>query len=119
MLAYCASKAGLNAFMEGLRVEVQPLGIHVTIICPCWVRTPMTADLHGRIPEMLEPEEAAAQIVRAIEKKWRYHAFPRSLSWKFRAIGWLPWSWQDALVRRTWQQLDAKPQAKNESQQPA
>jgi NAD(P)-dependent dehydrogenase (short-subunit alcohol dehydrogenase family) len=109
MLAYCASKAGLNAFMEGLRVEVQPWGIHVTVICPGWIRTPMTADLHGRVPGMLEPEAAAAHIVRAIEKRWMYYAFPRAFTWKLRAISWLPWSWQDALIRRMSRGLEARP----------
>src|SRR5262245_51507308 len=33
MLGYCASKAGLNALMEGLRFEVKPYGEHVTNIC--------------------------------------------------------------------------------------
>ena len=116
MLAYCASKAGLNAFMDGLRVEVRPWGIHVTTVCPCWVRTPMTAGLHGRIPGMLEPEVAAAHIVWAIEKKRAFYAFPRSASWQLRLMRWLPWSWQDALLRRMSRRLDKKPQAAGASQ---
>src|SRR5262245_29946901 len=37
MLAYCASKAGVNALMDGLRVEVKPFGICATTICPGWI----------------------------------------------------------------------------------
>src|SRR5438874_5579250 len=43
MLGYCASKSGLNALLEGLRVELKPFGITVTTICPGWIRTPLTA----------------------------------------------------------------------------
>lgn len=118
MLAYCASKAGLNAFMEGLRVEVRPLGIHTTIVCPAWIRTPMTADLHDKLP-MLEPEVAAAQVVRAIEKKWAYHTFPASFRWQRRVMYWMPWSWQDALLRRMSRGLAMKPRPPDGSPPPA
>ncbi len=40
--AYCASKAGLNAYMEGLRIQLREHAIAVTTICPGFVRTPMT-----------------------------------------------------------------------------
>lgn len=48
--AYCASKAGLEAAMESLRYEVEPLGVRVAIIQPGY-----TADtglvVSGRAPE--------------------------------------------------------------------
>src|SRR5262249_10857703 len=40
MAGYCASKAGVNALMEALRFELKPFGIHTTVVCPGWVRTP-------------------------------------------------------------------------------
>jgi NAD(P)-dependent dehydrogenase (short-subunit alcohol dehydrogenase family) len=100
LLAYSASKAGLNAFMEGLRVEVRPMGLHVTTICPAWIRTPMTAPLHGKLPDMLELDDAIVRMVRAIEKKQMYCAFPRAAVRRLRILGWLPRSWQDALLAR-------------------
>jgi len=105
LLAYSASKAGLNAFMEGLRVEVRPLGLHVTTICPAWIRTPMTAPLHGKLPDMLELDDAIERIIRAIEKKQAFCAFPGATVRKLRILNWLPRSWQDALLARMVRQM--------------
>jgi len=105
MLPYSASKAGVNAFMEGLRVEVRPAGLHVTTICPSWVRTPMTANLHGKLPDMLELDDAVERIIRAIEKKKAFCAFPRSTVWRLRILRLLPRSWQDAVIARMLKQM--------------
>ncbi len=105
LLAYSASKAGLNAFMQGLRTEVRPYGIAVTTICPGWVRTPMTAPLHDRLPNILEVDVAVRHILRAIEARRAFHAFPRSIAWKLRLINCLPASWQDAIMARMTRRL--------------
>lgn len=39
---YCASKAAVNVYMEGLRVQLRRRGIAVTLICPGFIDTPMT-----------------------------------------------------------------------------
>lgn len=98
MLGYCASKAGVNAFMDGLRVEVRPLGLHVTTICPSWIRTAMTDGLHDRLPDLMPLEAAIRHIVWAIERKKLYHAFPWFPIWRLRMLQWLPLSWQDAVL---------------------
>lgn len=100
LLAYSASKAGLNAFMQGLRTEVRPLGLHVTTVCPGWIRTPMTAPLHGKLRDMLELEPAVAHILHAIETKRAFYAFPRALAWRLRLLNWLPAAWADAALGR-------------------
>jgi short-subunit dehydrogenase len=113
LLAYSASKAGVNAFMEGLRVEVRPAGVHVTTICPGWIRTPMTAALHGRLPDMLELDDAVARMIRAIERKQAFAAFPRSLAWRLRILRCLPHSWQDVLMARMVRQMPSMEESAN------
>ena len=98
MLGYCASKAGVNAFMDGLRVEVRPLGLHVTTICPSWIRTAMTDGLHDRLPDLMPLDAAIRHIVWAIERRKLYHAFPWFPIWRLRMLQWLPRSWQDAVL---------------------
>jgi NAD(P)-dependent dehydrogenase (short-subunit alcohol dehydrogenase family) len=100
MLAYCASKSGVNAFMEGIRAEIRGHGVLVTTICPSWVRTPMTASLQDRLHGILELDDAVREMMWAIERKRPFHAFPRRTVWQLRFLSWLPRSWQDASLAR-------------------
>jgi short-subunit dehydrogenase len=100
MLGYCASKAGLNALMDGLRVELRGTGVQALTMCPGWIRTPMTAPLQGRVARMLDVEPAAARILTAIRRNQRRVYFPASLAWPLRLLRWLPLDWQDALLAR-------------------
>lgn len=108
MLGYCASKSGVNALMEGLRVEVRGQGIATTIICPGWIRTPMTAQFSAKMPDILETDQAADHILWAIRKRKRYYAFPPSIVRQLRLLGWLPTSWADAIVERFFLKQKAK-----------
>lgn len=64
---YSSTKAGLNSFLETLRVEYRRKNIEVTTVCPGFIRTPMTADIEDTIPFMLEVEEAVAMIIQGVE----------------------------------------------------
>jgi short-subunit dehydrogenase len=100
MLAYCASKSGVNAFLEGLRAEVHSHGIAVTTICPGWIRTPMTAQIKTPMPGLMEVRDAAARIIKALRRRSPFIAFPRAVAWRLRVLRWLPISWSDWLLRR-------------------
>lgn len=100
LLAYCASKSGLNALLEGLRVEVKPHGIAVTTICPGWIRTPMTAAIKTPPRGILEVDDAARRILSALRRRMAFFAFPRSLAWRLQLLHWLPATWSDAIVAR-------------------
>jgi NAD(P)-dependent dehydrogenase (short-subunit alcohol dehydrogenase family) len=100
MAAYCASKSGVNALMESLRVELAPHGIVTSTICPGWVRTPMTAHLQQAIPDMLEVEDAARRILKALRQRRTFVAFPATDAWRTRVLRWLPAGVSDWLVGR-------------------
>ena len=100
MLAYCASKAGVNAMMEGLRIEIEHEGVFTTTICPGWIRTPMTPKIAGRTPKMLEVDDAARRILWAIQKKRRFYAFPAGMVWQMRILNLLPRFLRDRLFRK-------------------
>jgi len=48
MGAYCASKHALESYTESLRYELQPLGIHVSIVEPGYYRTGLAGRKHRR-----------------------------------------------------------------------
>ena len=64
---YGASKAGLDAFAQGMAEALRPTGAGVTIVRPGWVATRMTA---GRSPAPMAttPQAVAADIVRGLER---------------------------------------------------
>jgi short-subunit dehydrogenase len=91
MAAYCASKAGVNALLDALRVELAPLDIAVTTICPAWINTPMAcaANLPGFI-RLMPVEDAARRILAALRKRRAFYAFPMGAAWQGRLLRYLP-----------------------------
>jgi len=108
LAGYCASKAGVNALLDALRVELRPHGIAVTTLCPGWVRTPMTEALALPAADVLSPGEAAQHILRALRRRQAFCAFPSRLAWRARLLRWLPCGASDWLTRRTIDQLAKK-----------
>jgi short-subunit dehydrogenase len=100
LAGYCASKAGLNALLDSLRVELQPWGIAVTTLCPGWIRTPMTAELRHPPSDMLDLPGAVEVMIRAIRSRSPFVAFPARLAWQTRMLKYLPRRVSDALTRR-------------------
>ncbi|OAI51803.1 hypothetical protein AYO44_04865 [Planctomycetaceae bacterium SCGC AG-212-F19] len=88
--AYCASKAAVNTYMEGLRIQLRGQGIAVTTLCPGFVRTPMTSVNTSPMPFLLEPEEAARRIVRALRRRRKVFNFPWQMTLLMKMVGWLP-----------------------------
>ena len=76
---YGASKAGLTAFLQGLRNRLYPHGVKVLTVKPGFVDTPMTAHLKKGLL-MVPPEKVARDIVRAAEKG--------------RCVIYTPWFWR-------------------------
>jgi short-subunit dehydrogenase len=88
--AYCASKAALNTYMEGLRIHLRDRGVHVTTVCPGFVRTEMTSANKFSMPFLLEAEEAAKRIARALYRRVKVYNFPWQSSMLMRLARWAP-----------------------------
>jgi NAD(P)-dependent dehydrogenase (short-subunit alcohol dehydrogenase family) len=101
MGGYCATKAGVNALLEAFRVELRPRGIYVTIVCPGWIRTPLTADIKVPQPYIMDVDYAAERIVDAIRRKKEFFAFPGPGVRRVRLLKWLPSRLSDWLLVQT------------------
>ena len=103
--AYCASKAAVNAYLEGLRISLRKKGVMVTTICPGYVRTPMIP-MNSGTPFIMTAETAAARIMRAIvKKKGGVVAFPLPMALLSALSARLP----DVLVASFMNELREKP----------
>lgn len=77
---YCASKHALHGFYDSLRAEVYASGLRVTLVCPGYVRTPISLHalgaggrVHGRMDENQEqgmaPDDFARRLLRAVARE--------------------------------------------------
>lgn len=82
---YGSAKAGFSAYLSGLRNRLYKSGVHVVTVNPGFIKTKMTA--HLELPKLLtaSPDEVAARIVKAIEKK--------------RNIVYVKWYWRYIMLR--------------------
>ncbi|MGH9948231.1 MAG: SDR family NAD(P)-dependent oxidoreductase [Pyrinomonadaceae bacterium] len=91
--AYSASKAGMTAFFESVRLDTLDKGIDVTIIQPGFIETPLTSGRTSKMPFRMKLDDAIPYFIRAIEKKKRFAAFPWQLATVVRVgkifPGWL------------------------------
>lgn len=78
--AYSASKAGMTAFFESVRLDVADRGVDVTIIQPGFIKTPLTAGRENQMPFLMDLEDAVPYFLDAIERKKKFSAFPWQLA---------------------------------------
>jgi decaprenylphospho-beta-D-erythro-pentofuranosid-2-ulose 2-reductase len=76
---YGSAKAGLTAYLSGLRNRLSGQGVQVLTVKPGFVDTAMTYGLEGMFL-VASPEDVGRQIVRAVEKR--------------RNTVYLPWFWR-------------------------
>ena len=88
--AYCASKAGMTAYFESVRLDVQHSGVAVTIIHPGFIKTPLTSGRENKMPFLMELEAAVPYFIRAIEKRKKFAAFPWQLAAIVKAAKFFP-----------------------------
>lgn len=91
MISYSASKAALISYLEAMRPGLRRRGVTVTTVCPGFVRTKMCADFPYQRPiKMIEPEEAARHLVRAVERRPRNCVFPLSMRFGLALLKYMP-----------------------------
>ncbi len=97
--AYCASKAGLIVWGDGLRAAERAHGIRVTVVTPGFFRSAMGDRFHGARPFLLETEAAAAKVHRALLLGVPRLGFPWPMALGMRLLGLLPAWLGDPAVR--------------------
>jgi short-subunit dehydrogenase len=91
---YGATKAAVLSFAQALRVELAGSGVHVGVVCPLFVNTPMIAGYNGsthlirsRSPlfNTSEPGQVAAVMLQGVQRR-AFMIFP---GWRTRLIFWI------------------------------
>jgi short-subunit dehydrogenase len=98
--AYCASKAGMTAYFESIRLDVQQRGVDVTIIQPGFIKTPLTSGREAQMPYIMELEDSVPYFLNAIEKRKKFAAFPWQLATLVRSARIFPAWLYDRIASR-------------------
>jgi short-subunit dehydrogenase len=88
--AYCASKAAVNVYLDGLRIHLRGTGVQVTTICPGFIKTPMTASNKFPMPQLMTAEYAASRMLRAVAAGKKVYNFPGRLHFMVKLSRWMP-----------------------------
>ena len=98
--AYGASKAALILALDSIRFDLEPRGIKVTVVNPGFVKTPLTDKNTFKMPFLMRVEDAAAIMVRDIERQKRESHFPFVFSWMLKLLRILPFPVYQWLILR-------------------
>jgi short-subunit dehydrogenase len=97
---YSATKAGLIAWGRAIDGWLRPQGVTVSVICPGFVESDMSARYGSWKPFMMSADKAAAIMLRGIERGSPMIAFPLPLVLAARAARFVPRSLEAAVMRR-------------------
>lgn len=100
-LAYGPTKAALINLAETLYLDLQPLGLGVSIINPGFVETPLTSQNRFKMPALITPEEAAREIMRGWKQGQFEIHFPKRFTFWMHALRHLGYGSYFAAVRRS------------------
>ena len=98
--AYCASKAAVKTLGEGMRGPIAAAGVAVTVICPGYVKTPMTDANDFTMPFLMSVERAAGLIAAGLAANKARIAFPWPMVAAVRLLALLPLDMLAWLVAR-------------------
>ena len=99
-LAYGPTKAALINLAETLYLDLKDSGIGVSLVCPGFVETPLTAQNEFTMPALITPEQAAQEILRGWRQgEFEIH-FPKRFTRWMKALRLLPYGARFAAVRK-------------------
>jgi NAD(P)-dependent dehydrogenase (short-subunit alcohol dehydrogenase family) len=98
--AYGATKAGLINLAGSLKFDLDPAGVHIGVVCPGFVDTPLTRKNRFAMPFLLHVEEAARRVADKASSRAFEIAFPRRFAYGLKLLNMLPWRLYFPLVAR-------------------
>ncbi|CAD5373416.1 SDR family oxidoreductase [Rubrivivax sp. A210] len=98
--AYCASKAGVVAYCESLRLECRRHGLKVVTLLPGYIATPLTARNPYSMPFLMPVERFAEQAYQAISAGSSRRVIPWQMAIVAKLLRLLPDPLYDRVMGR-------------------
>ena len=100
-LIYGPTKAALINLAETMYIDLKEKGLDVYLICPGFVKTPMTDKNDFEMPSLITPEAAALEIINGFEKgEFEIH-FPKRFTNMLKILRHLPYSLYFAAIKKS------------------
>jgi NAD(P)-dependent dehydrogenase (short-subunit alcohol dehydrogenase family) len=90
--AYGATKAALINMAASLKFSGDAAGVTIQVVCPGFVKTPLTDKNDFPMPFLIGVEDAARRICNGFANAGFEIAFPRRMAWLLKALNLLPYS---------------------------
>ncbi len=90
--AYSSSKACITAYGEALRGYLKEYNIGVSIVCPGFIKTPLTDKNNFKMPFLMSVERASNKIINGLSKNKGLIVFPFILYITLKILRFLPFS---------------------------
>lgn len=97
---YSASKAAVINLAESLHLELKAKGVSLRVINPGFVRSPLTDKNEFNMPFLIEPEEAAAAIMKELDGSHFEITFPKPFALIMKTLRILPYWLYFRLTRK-------------------
>jgi NAD(P)-dependent dehydrogenase (short-subunit alcohol dehydrogenase family) len=99
-LVYGPTKSALITLAETLYLDLKPRGLDVYVVCPGFVKTPLTDRNTFPMPSLISAEEAAERTVRGLEQgRFEIH-YPKRFTYAMKLLEMLPYPLYFRAVRR-------------------
>jgi NAD(P)-dependent dehydrogenase (short-subunit alcohol dehydrogenase family) len=99
--AYGSTKAAAIYLCEALKFDCDRLGIHLQVVNPGFVRTPLTDKNDFPMPTIISEDEAAQRTVDGLQSRRFEIAYPRRLAFTLKLLRMLPYPLYFWLVGRS------------------
>ena len=99
-LAYGPTKAALINLAETLYVDLQDSHVGVSLICPGFVETPLTAQNKFTMPGLIKPAQAAEEILKGWARGQFEIHFPKRFTLLMKALTLLPAALYFPVIRK-------------------
>lgn len=98
---YGATKAALINLAECLKFDLDRLGVHLQLIDPGFVETPLTDRNDFAMPFLMDPDEAARRIAKGLGSRRFEVTFPKRFTWWLKLLRCLPYALYFPIMART------------------
>lgn len=89
-IGYAASKAGTMSLAESMYADLRKTGVAVQLANPGFIRTRLTDKNDFNMPFIMEPDQAADEMMAHMRSHRFKKSFPTVFSWLFRLSQFMP-----------------------------